>query len=102
MAEKVIASTNDLVRPYKHLVDLYSLIHIDFNLSLLKKYLNDIIAKDNIVRERFNKPQFNNNFAVRGEKEFEESYVLPLLQAGYNLPFEEVKDVVDKWLKENL
>ena len=102
MAEKIIAITNELVRPYKHLIDVYSLIKKDIDLDLLKKYLKLISESDNLARARFNLDKSDDQYLIKDNKKFNGGYILPCLQAGYNLCFEEIKEEVNEWLKNNL
>ena len=102
VASKIIAITNELERPYKHLVDAYSLIHINMCIGLVKEYLDLIINSDNQIRSKYGKEINNYVFKVRDDKRFIGTKVLPSLQAGYVLSFEEIKDEVNKWMEDNL
>ena len=55
-AEKLLAVTSELARPYKHLVDAYSICHITIDVKELKKYLDIILSFENNVRERYGIP----------------------------------------------
>ena len=102
MAEKIVAVTNELVRPYKHLVDLYGLINIDINLELLKKCLNLIEENDNKARVKLNKPIEDYTYQIKADKQFAGGYFFTALQAGYNTPLEEMVDAVNNWLSKNV
>lgn len=102
LAEKIIAITNELIRPYKHLVDVYSIIHTQIDISLLKKYLNKIIESDNSVRKRLNIEIKPYTFFIKEDKSFASSYIFSTLQAGYTLTFDEMKNEVNTWMKANL
>ena len=102
MAEKIMAITNELVRPYKHLIDVYSIIQRDIDLDLLKKYLNIILEYDNRVRAELNFEKQDYKYLINDNKVFSGNYILPCLQAGYNLRFEKIKEEVNDWLKNNL
>ena len=100
-AEKIIAVTSELNRPFKHLVDLYSLTKLDLNIPLLKSYLEMIIDNDNQIRSKLNKPT-QTSFIVKDDKQFAGSYIFPLLEAGYNIPLEKTKLEINNWLSDNL
>ena len=102
MAEKIIAITNELARPYKHLIDVYTLIKKDIDLVSLKKYLNIITGHDNKVRARLNLETVNYKYLIKDDKVFTGNYILPCLQAGYNIMFEDIKEEVNEWLINNL
>jgi len=95
MAEKVIAITNELVRPYKHLIDLYGLMKADINYSLLKKYLKLINDNDN----KYRKEKRDLILEIREDKKFLGNYLLTCLQAGYQITLEEMKKEINDWLK---
>lgn len=102
LAEKIMAITNELARPCKHLVDVYSLIHTHIDVSLLKNYLAIILKNDNHVREKLgldNKPY---SYSIKDNKPFVSSYIFSALQAGYTLSFDEMKKEVNAWLINNL
>ena len=98
LAEKIIAITNELSRPYKHLVDVYSMINVNINIDLLKKYLLLINQMDNEKRLVFNKEIKDNNFYINDNKEFIGSFILAELNAGYNISFTEMKEEINNWL----
>ena len=100
MAEKIIAITNELVRPSKHLIDVYSLMNLDIDKELLKKYLNLIVDNDNKVRRRLGQDITPYLYQIKKNKEFVGSYIFEALQVGYNIPIKEMIDRVNNWLKE--
>ena len=102
MAEKIIAITNELKRPYKHLVDVYSLSKLDLDLDILKKYLDIILSYDNEARQLFGIDTKKYEYYIKDDKKFSGFYALPSLQAGYNISFDSMKEEVNNWLKENL
>ena len=102
MAEKIMAITNELSRPYKHLVDVYSLSKLNLNIDILKKYLDIILSYDNETRHLFGKNIIKYEYYIKDDKPFSGFYALPSLQAGYNISFECMKEEVNNWLKENL
>ena len=102
IAEKIIAITNELERPYKHLVDVYGLINLDINKELLKKYLEIIVDNDNQIRAKLNKPIIPYIYQIKENKKFVGSYIFIALQSGYNIPFEDMVKKVNNWLSNNL
>ena len=100
-AEKIIAVTNELKRPYKHLVDLYSLIHTDLDIKLTKKFVKLINEHDNQMRVKLNKPT-RNDYLIKDDKVFADNYLFPLLQAGYQIDLSEMKKEINHWLENNL
>ena len=102
MAEKIMAITNELKRPYKHLVDVYSLIKLNIDLDILKKYLDIILTYDNETRCLFGKDVKKYEYYIKDDKSFSGFYALPSLQAGYNISFDSMKEEVNNWLKEYL
>ena len=102
LAEKITAITNELKRPYKHLVDVYGYIHGDIAINLLKKYLLIICNNDNQIRKSLNKETKNYLYHINEDKVFAGSYFLPTLQVGYTETFEEMKKEVNDWLDTNL
>ena len=102
MAEKIIAVTNELKRPYKHLVDVYSMIQKNIDVLLLKKYLFIINNSDNEKRKQFNKEEKTNKYHISDDKEFDGSFILAELNAGYNESFEEMKDKINQWFNKYL
>lgn len=102
MAEKVMAVTNELIRPYKHLVDLYSIIHLNIDVDLLKTCLDMILEHDNKAREKLNKPIARYMYQIKEDKHFIGGYIFTALQAGYNIDLKMMIDEVNKWLEGNL
>ena len=102
LAEKIIAITNELPRPYKHLIDVYSIIQTKVDVPLLKEYLSKIIESDDRQRLRLGKEIHGYQFRIKDDKRFVSNYIMPMIQAGYNIPFEDVRNEVNQWLAENL
>ena len=84
-AEKILAVTSELPRPYKHLVDAYSISKIEVDLNELKRYLLLILEIENIARERFGMNVFIYKYIIRPNKVFTRSYFFTALQAGYSI-----------------
>ena len=102
IADKIVAVTSELTRSYKHLVDLYSLIHVDINFSGLKEYLTMVMDNDNKVRKQLGKEIGEYVFQIKDDKDFVGNYIFTVLQAGYNIPFNEMKNEINNWLKLNI
>lgn len=101
-AEKILAITSELARPYKHLVDAYSLLNIDINIKLLKECLDIILEKENKTRKELGKDITKYVYQIPKDKEFKGSYIFTALQAGYNLDEDTLKEAINAWLGENL
>lgn len=84
-AEKVLAVTSELPRPYKHLVDAYSLSKIDIDVDRLKKYLKLILEEENVEREKLGMSTEEYRYLIKPDKAFTRNYVFAVLQAGYRL-----------------
>ena len=97
MAEKIIAVTGPLHRPVKHMIDVYSLINTSIDIDKLKKYLDIILDYEKDRREIK-----NNRYEITENQKFLGNYVMDAISAGYNITFEEMKNKVNKWMKENL
>lgn len=102
MAEKIMAITNELPRPYKHAVDVYSLIHTNVDVPLLKCYLDLILSCDNEVRKKIGKDVGKYIYNIWKDKVFQGRFFWPALQAGYAITFEEMKNEINLWMKKNL
>lgn len=99
-AEKILAVTSELARPYKHLVDAYSLAKIDTDVSLLKKYLNIILKEESKARKKYGYPVDEYHYEIKHDKEFTGSYVLAILQSGYQEDEEDVVAFLNAWMKD--
>lgn len=98
MAEKIIAITNELVRPFKHLVDIYSLMNLDINVDSLKEYLKLIIDNDDQIRVKLEKEVKPYIYQVKADKIFAGSYIFTVLQAGYTISYSRMIGAVNAWL----
>ena len=92
----------ELNRHYKHLVDSYSCIHQKINISLLKKYINDILSFEDKAKEKYHIPHYRYEYRIEEDKVFTKSYFLTAIQAGYTLDEEEMIQALNKWMKDNL
>ena len=99
-AEKVLAITSELKRPYKHLIDAYSLSNIDINIERLKKYADMILFYENINRRKFGLPEVHEYGQIKPEKEFTHSYFFESIQAGYLIKEEEMIQKVSTYLNK--
>ena len=99
-AEKILAVTSELPRPYKHLVDAYSISKIEIDLNELKRYLVLILEIENIARERFDMNVFIYKYIIRPNKAFTRSFFFAALQAGYSLVEEKmIEELNDYFLQ---
>lgn len=100
-ATKILAVTSEFDRPFKHLVDTYTISLIDallINKQQIKKYLVIINDNENKTRKMLNQPTYCLNCSIKKDKSFSESKILPTLQAGYNISKEKMIEEVNKWL----
>ncbi len=102
MAEKIMAITNELPRPFKHAVDVYSLIHTDVDVLLLKHYLDIILSQDNEVRKRLGKRTGPYVYEIKEDKKLLGPFFWAIIQAGYNVPAEEMIKEINLWMEKNL
>ena len=102
LADKINAITNELKRPYKHLVDVYSILQQDIDIPLVKKYLAIIAKSDDEVRHKLHLDIPKRPYIIPDDKPFASSYIFPAIQAGYTMSLKEMKAAVNRWLKDNL
>ena len=102
IATKIHAITCKVERPFKHLVDIYSVSLINpslINKQEIKKYMVIYNDNENKIRKSLNKPENALKFYIRKGKTFSGSEILTTLQAGYNISKERMIEEVNKWLK---
>lgn len=100
-ATKIIAVTSEFTRPFKHLVDCYTLSSIDASIidkQEIKKYLVIINDSENKARKLLNKPKHCLNYFIKEDKTFSGSEIVTTLKAGYNISKETMIEEVNKWL----
>lgn len=100
-ATKILAVTSEVERPFKHLVDTYTISSIEtppINKQQIKKYLVIINDNENKARKMLNKPKHCLNCSIKENKTFSGSEILTTLQAGYNVSKETMIEEVNKWL----
>ena len=100
-AIKILAVTNEVERPFKHLVDTYTISLIEdslINKRQIKKYLVIVNDNENKVRKVLNKPKHYLNYFIKEDKSFSGPEILTTLQAGYNISKETMIEEVNKWL----
>ena len=97
-ADKILSITSELDRPYKHLVDAYSISQVEINMDELKKYLNIILSFENITREKLGISINEYKYEIKPNKKFTRSYFIPMIQAGYTLLFEEMVQSMNRYL----
>ncbi len=99
---KTLAVTSEQPRPVKHFIDLYSLIHLSFDIneytSLLFKQLDD----ENQIRESLGIPILSRKLRINKDKKFFDSFFFNELSAGYTMSQEEMIDEINHWLESNL
>ncbi|MBE6127344.1 MAG: nucleotidyl transferase AbiEii/AbiGii toxin family protein [Erysipelotrichaceae bacterium] len=102
IAEKLVAVLNELPRPYKHLVDVYSFSHIDpslFDKGEIQRYMSLINDQENRFRKRAGIKEYVLPKQIPITKRFAPPFVVPTLQAKYNVSQEEMVAEVNEWLK---
>ena len=102
LAEKILAITSELPRPYKHLVDVYSLISTNINVATVKQYLDYILGKAETMRNSLGLSKSDYVYQITDSKQFTDSYFFETLQAGYTLGELEMRAKVNAWLKANI
>lgn len=101
VATKILAVTSEVERPFKHLVDTYTISLIEtppINKQQIKKYLVIINDNENKARKMLNKPTHCLSYSIKENKTFGGSEILTTLQAGYNVSKETMIEEVNKWL----
>ena len=101
VATKILAVTNELERPFKHLVDTYSVSLVNpslFDKKEIKKYMVMFNDYENKNRKILKKQECALKFYIEDGKSFNGSKILTTLQAGYNISKETMIEEVNKWL----
>ena len=99
---KTLACTSEQSRPIKHLVDLYSLIHLSFDIKEFKKELFRQLENENNIRKSIGIPLLHGKIAIQESKRFFDPFLLTELSAGYNLSMQEMIDNINQWLDANV
>lgn len=99
---KTLACTSEQSRPIKHLVDLYSLIHLQFDIKEYKKELFRQLENENNIRKSIGIPLFSGKVNIKESKRFFDPFLLTELSAGYNLSMQEMIDSINQWLDTNI
>ena len=100
-AMKILAVISEVTRPFKHLVDTYTISSIEdslINKEQIKKYMVIFNDNENKVRKMLNEPKHCLNFSIKEDKTFSGSEILATLQAGYNVSKETMIEEINKWL----
>lgn len=101
-ADKLLVVTSELVRPFKHLVDAYSISHLNVDVEELKRYLEIILSFENIERKKLGIPLEEYQYEIRLDKKFKQTYYFPMIQAGYILPSEEMVQSLNQYMASHL
>ena len=102
IAEKLVSLLNELARPYKHLVDIYSFSRIDQSLidkKEIKRYMSLINAQENQHRKSMNLEEYILPKKISEDKVLNPPYAVPTFQGKYNISKEKMISEVNKWLK---
>ena len=97
-----MAISNELLRPFKHLVDVYSLIHTDIDIKILNNYLSLIKENDDKVRKNLNIDINDFSYQIKENKPFVGNFTFTALQSGQIISLNEMIDAVNKWLEINI
>lgn len=97
-ADKLLAVTSELARPYKHLIDAYSISQINVDINELKKYLKSILSFENITREKVGVSPNEYKYEIKSDKKFTQSYLFPMIQAGYTITFKEMIQTLNQYM----
>lgn len=101
IAEKLVSLLNELARPYKHLVDIYSFTQIDqslLNHREINRYINLINKEENKFRKTIGLKEFRFDKQISKTKLFTPPVITPTLQSKYNINKEEMVDEINHWL----
>ena len=102
IATKIHAMISENERPFKHLVDIYSVSKFDQSLidkQEVKRYLEIYNDYENKDRKLLNKSAAKLHLSIDENKRFNGPEILTTLQAGYNVSKETMIEEVNKWLK---
>ena len=102
IAEKIVSLLNELSRPYKHLVDIYSFSQIDqslLNKEEIKRYVLLINNQENQFRKSINLEECKLPNQIPSNKAFNASFALPMFQSKHNISKDVMISEVNKWLK---
>lgn len=101
-ADKIHAITSELNRPYKHLIDAYSISQVEVDICALKKYLAAILSYENAAREKLGMQVGGYQFEIKPGKQFSHGYLFPLIQAGLTLDAEEMIQRMNQYMSTHL
>ena len=102
IAEKLVSLCNELSRPYKHLVDIYSFSRIDQSLldkKEIKRYMALINAQENRFRKHLGLKEHELPKQIPEGKTFRPPVIVPTLQSQYNISQKEMVFAVNAWLR---
>ena len=101
-ADKIHAITSEPSRPYKHLIDAYSISQVEVDIRALKKYLAAILSHENAAREKLGMQVDGHRFEIKPGKQFNHGYLFPLIQAGLTLGVEEMIQIMNQYMSTHL
>ncbi len=102
IADKIVSMLNELERPYKHLLDIYSFSRIDqsqLDKDEIRKYIDLVNKEENTNRVKRGIKEYNLPNQIPENKIFTGKIITTTLQARYNITKEYVIEEVNKWLK---
>lgn len=102
ISTKIHAITSENERPFKHLVDIYSVSFLDpalIDKQEIKRYMLIFNDSENKARKMLKKPKVTIKFSIDEKKKFKGSKILTTLQTGYNVSKETMIEEVNKWLQ---
>ena len=101
LAEKLVSILNELSRPYKHLVDIYSFTQIDqslLNKEEIMRYMNLINDQENKFRKKAGLKEYKLPHQIPSNKVFSGPVITTTLQSKYNISKEAMIKEVNKWI----
>ena len=94
--------TNELARPYKHLVDTYSLSQFSKNIEVLQGYLKIILDFENITRAKIGLKIGENIYQIGPENKFKNSYFIIMFQSGYIMNLDQMIEKLSEYINIHL
>ena len=105
IAEKLVSLLNELSRPYKHLVDIYSLIKSDLtglDKNEIRRYMSLINEQENRFRKSKGIKEYELPKRILESKEFTPPFMVPTLQSKHNVSKSVMVSEINEWLKQVL
>ena len=101
-AEKLVSLLNELSRPYKHLVDIYSFLKSNLtglDKNEIRRYMSLINEQENRFRKCKSIKEYELPKRILDSKEFTPPFIVPALQSKYNVSKSVMVSEINDWLK---